>query len=328
MSRKRSVYSISDELIKKSQESALAAIQIFNNPLITFKSESFIVLMNIAWTYLLHAYYRKEGIEYRYYKQGKKRRKFDKTKHGAYKHWELERCLDDKFCPLDLGIRNNLKFLIGIRHEIEHQMTNKIDDFISAKFQACCINYNKSLKTLFGENNSIDQTIPLALQLFSFDESQINTIKNIPELPSNLINFVSNFEQSLNSKNDPSYSYSVIYTRVNANHENQADKAVRFIDEKSAEGREIQDILVKRTKYTKLNQNKIIEIIKQKGYDKFSSYEHQIFWKKRWKSAQVRNVQATKYGESFNGWGWYKETWLPEVLSYCEKNKEKFKSKT
>ncbi|HAT8116058.1 TPA: DUF3644 domain-containing protein, partial [Legionella pneumophila] len=55
--RKRSVFSIKNELIKKSQEAALAAIQLYNNPLITFKSESFIVLMNIAWTYLLHAYF-------------------------------------------------------------------------------------------------------------------------------------------------------------------------------------------------------------------------------------------------------------------------------
>jgi hypothetical protein len=65
--RKRRVYSVKDELLKKSQEAALAAIQIFNNPLITFKSESFIVLMVISWTYLLHAYYRDQGIDYRYY---------------------------------------------------------------------------------------------------------------------------------------------------------------------------------------------------------------------------------------------------------------------
>jgi hypothetical protein len=44
----------------------LSAVQIYNNPLITFKTESFIVLSLIAWTYLLHAYYRKQGIDYRY----------------------------------------------------------------------------------------------------------------------------------------------------------------------------------------------------------------------------------------------------------------------
>ena len=46
--RTRTVHSVSDELIHKSREAALAAVQIFNNPQITFKSEMFIVLMNIA----------------------------------------------------------------------------------------------------------------------------------------------------------------------------------------------------------------------------------------------------------------------------------------
>jgi hypothetical protein len=49
-SRNRKIYSIKDELIKKSQESALAAIQIFNNPLITFKAESY---KKTGWIYSL-----------------------------------------------------------------------------------------------------------------------------------------------------------------------------------------------------------------------------------------------------------------------------------
>lgn len=38
MQRIRKVGSISNELVKKSREAALAAVQIFNNPSITFKS--------------------------------------------------------------------------------------------------------------------------------------------------------------------------------------------------------------------------------------------------------------------------------------------------
>lgn len=56
--RIRRVGSIKRELLKKSREAALAAVQIFNNPNISFKSESYVVLMIIAWTYLLHAYFR------------------------------------------------------------------------------------------------------------------------------------------------------------------------------------------------------------------------------------------------------------------------------
>ena len=57
--RVRSVGSVADELIKKSREAALASVQIFNNPALTFKSEIFIVLMMISWTYLLHAFIEK-----------------------------------------------------------------------------------------------------------------------------------------------------------------------------------------------------------------------------------------------------------------------------
>ncbi len=66
--RKRSIGSLKSELLVKSREAALSAIQTFNSPQVTFKSETFIVLMIIAWTYMLHAYYRSKGIEYRYYK--------------------------------------------------------------------------------------------------------------------------------------------------------------------------------------------------------------------------------------------------------------------
>ena len=61
----RRTYSITRQLVAQSQDAALSGIQVFNNPSIRFKSETFIVLMNIAWTYLLHAYYRREKIEYR-----------------------------------------------------------------------------------------------------------------------------------------------------------------------------------------------------------------------------------------------------------------------
>ncbi|MBI4766870.1 MAG: DUF3644 domain-containing protein [Deltaproteobacteria bacterium] len=116
----RSTGSFRKELIAKSREAALTAIRVFNDPQVNFKSETFIVLMIIAWTYLLHAHYREKGIEYRYYRMGLKRRIFDHTKDGVYKYWELERCLNDKNSPIDKNAANNLRFLIGLRHEIEH----------------------------------------------------------------------------------------------------------------------------------------------------------------------------------------------------------------
>lgn len=140
--RLRRIGSIRQELLIKSKEAALSAIKVFNDPLISFKSESYIVLMMIAWTYLLHTYYRQKGVEYRYFSERTKRRHFDRTKKGAYKYWELERCLNDDHSPIDRDTANNLRFLIGLRHEIEHQMTLALDSYLSGRYQACAMNYN------------------------------------------------------------------------------------------------------------------------------------------------------------------------------------------
>src|SRR2546421_2666515 len=114
MASKRRSSPIKKQLLAKSREAALSAVQIFNNPVIQFKTESFIVLMVIAWTYLLHAYYRSKNVEYRYYEPSGNRRRYKRTKRGAFLYWELERCLNDSASPIDKNTANNLRFLIGL----------------------------------------------------------------------------------------------------------------------------------------------------------------------------------------------------------------------
>jgi Protein of unknown function (DUF3644) len=319
--RTRTIFSVKNELLEKSKESALCAVQIFNNPNITFKSEAFIVLMIIAWTYLLHAYYRNERTEYRYFNQKNKKRIFDRTSKGSFKYWELERCLNDSACPLENNVKSNLKFLIGLRHEIEHQMTNRIDDFISGKLQACCLNYNAAIKKLF--NHSIAHHQPISIQFFAFSEEQIDTLIDKPNIPKNVIEFITSHEASLSAedKQSPQYSYKVIYMRDNANHEGQADKAIRFIPEGTEEGREIHNVLVKNKQYSKLTQTDIVSKMHVAGYLNFSKNDHQLFWKSKWPTATDRNNNAKKYGELVvkDQWLWYSELWLPLVEEYCKK---------
>jgi hypothetical protein len=100
--RKRRFGSVANELVKKAREAMLTAVQVFNNPQVEFKSELFIVTTVIAWTYLLHAYYRKLGIDYRQSdtRHKGKRRKYLTTQHGAVRRWSLEECLKHQQCPL------------------------------------------------------------------------------------------------------------------------------------------------------------------------------------------------------------------------------------
>ena len=105
--RERKYKSKKEALIKKSREAMLAAVQIYNNPLIKFKSESFLTLAVIAWTYLMHAYYEHVNVDYRYYKLKGSRKQYLKTEYGAIKEWELSKCIKATDSPLNNAIKTN-----------------------------------------------------------------------------------------------------------------------------------------------------------------------------------------------------------------------------
>lgn len=316
----RRVFSIKEELLTKSREAMLCAVQIFNNPAIHFKSESFIVLSTIAWTYLLHAYYRSEGVDYRYFTQGPNRKKYDRTKRGAYKFWELERCLNEATCPIDAVPKSNLRFLIGLRHEIEHQMTTRIDEYLSARFQACCLNYNHYIRKLFGDKYAIDKHLSFSLQFSSISEEQANRIKTFSELPKNIAGYINDFDDSLSEDdfNNPQYSYRVLYVPKSVNLKGQADKVIEFLKADSEEAKNLNKeyVVIKDRERPKHLPKEIVQVMKDKGYSKFTMNKHTDLW-------HVKD--AKNPGKGFGvqvviQWYWY-DNWLAEVEKHCKENK-------
>lgn len=322
---KRRIKSIKDELLTKSKESALSAVKIFNDPLIHFKSETFIVLMVIAWTYLLHAYFRSKGIEYRYFQQHRKRRFFDKTKKGAYKYWELERCLNDKKSPVDKDAANNLRFLIGLRHEIEHQMTLGLDDYLSGRYQACIMNYNSLLKSLFGKRKSLDKYLSYSLQFLELSEEQINGPKPEADIPNRIKAYIAEFDGVLTHEeyNNPNYSYRLLFKRKMVNRPGQADKVIEFIDPKSDLAKEIdKEYWVKKeVEKKKYRPSDIVKAVNEAGFSKFRVSPEHV---KMWKSEDAKNP-GKGYGTQVAGaWYWY-ESWLKKCLELCEKAGDRYK---
>ena len=320
---KRRIKSIKAELLTKSREAMLSAVQIFNNPNIQFKSESFIVLSNIAWMYLLHAYYRDKKIEYRYHKIVKTRKKFDRTQRGAYKYWELERCLNNSDSPIDDVTASNLRFLIGLRHEIEHQMTTKIDEYLSGRFQSCCLNYNLYIKQLFGENHGIDRHLSVSLQFSTINEKQVEKLKEFTDLPPNIASYINDFDDQLSDElyNDIRFSYRVLYVPKSVNHKGQADKVVEFIPVNSpeAEGLNKEYVLIKEKERKKYLPSNVVQLMKTKGYSEFKMHHHTSIWKK----LDGKNPNKN-FGVNVQGlWYWY-DNWITEVEKHCVKNKEKY----
>ena len=323
--RNRRIFSITKELVTKSQEAALAAVQIFNSPLITFRSEIFIVLIHIAWTYLLHAYYRKNRIEYRYHDQKGKRKFFRKTAFGAYKYWSLGDCISNKRSPLDNDTKNNLFFLIGFRNEIEHQMTTGLDDTVSAKFQACCLNYNHYVKKLFGEKYAIDNLLDFSLQFSSMTQEQIKSIPQPDEMPSHIYKFLTDFENNMSEEefNSPQYAYRVLFLAKTANSKGQADQVIEFIrpDSSLASDANKTYAAIKETERPKHLPGEIVDMMRKEGFIKFTMNKHTDLWK----SLNAKNP-SKGYGVLVAGkaWYWY-DRWIDVVRDHCKKNAKNYK---
>jgi hypothetical protein len=52
-----------DERLIRAREAMIVAVQIFNSPILKFKTEVFAVLAHIAWTYLMHEYYVRRRVK-------------------------------------------------------------------------------------------------------------------------------------------------------------------------------------------------------------------------------------------------------------------------
>lgn len=324
--RNRRIGSVKSELLKKSREAVLAAVQIFNNPNITFKAESYVVLMTIAWTYLLHAYYRSKSIEYRYFQQHGKRRVFDKTKKGAHKHWELERCLNDTNSPVDKDSANNLRFLIGLRHEIEHQMTTRIDDLLSARFQACCLNYNYYIKHLFGDDQGIDKHLSFSLQFSTIESEQKDMLADHPELPPHIQSYVEDFDQALSDDEYASqrYAYRILFVPKTANRKGQADQVIEFVKADSTLAQDVNKTyaVIKETERAKYLPNQIVKMMNDEGFTKFNMHHHTTLWQ-----SEKAKMKGKGFGvQVAKQWYWY-ESWVERVRTHCQENAAKYRAK-
>ena len=323
--RIRAIGSLAAELLAKSREAALCAIRVFNDPHVSFKSETFIVLMNIAWTYLLHSHYRKKRVEYRYFSQKGKRRKFDRTAKGAFKYWELERCLNEKTSPIDKDTANNLRFLIGLRHEIEHQMTKSLDNYLSGRYQACALNYNEYIKKLFGKKQALDSHLTYSIQFIELTAEQLAGPTPQSNVPERLKAYITEFDAALDhdSYNSPRFAFRLLFEKKIVNKPGQADSVVEFIDPNSELAKSIDKEYwvkkeVERTKYL---PSRVSAAVQKAGFPKFRAQREHI---EMWKAEDAKNP-GKGYGVQVEGaWYWY-ESWINRCIELCTQAGDKYK---
>lgn len=305
-----------DELLIKAREAMIAAVQNFNSAGMTFRGEIFLVTAVIAWTYLVHAWFRREGIDYRY--------KEKQTPQGADRYWELGKCLKHPRCPVKGGALKNLEFLIDIRHEVEHRMTNRIDDAIGAKLQACALNFNNLLKRQFGPNLGLEKRLPLALQFATFDRDQRSALKAASGLPPNVEAAIDAFEHGLTEDEvrDPAYRISYGFVPMVGKRAGAADFAVQIVPSGSPEAADIEKIILKEVHRERYTPSKVVQKVQRSGFPKFEAKHHIQLWKERDAKNPAKGYGCQ--GDYKGSWVFF-DRWIDEVIAYCGAAGARFK---
>lgn len=217
------------QLVEKSRDSALLAVEIYNKPRVSFRSNGFVVLMHIAWTSLFHAIFERNKVSY-FHKKNKVR--YIKI-GGDKKAWELAQCVKEFYGTDNPPERKNLEFFIKLRDKIEHRFTPELDHDIFGECQAMLINYEHLLGKEFGDENTINENLTFSLQFSKLlHNEQIKVFKKRQtEDYKNLKRFVAEYRRGLKKEilESLNYNFRVYMIPKVGNHSTSSDFAVEFV---------------------------------------------------------------------------------------------------
>ena len=210
---------------------------------------------------------------------------------------------------------NNLNFLIGLRNQIEHRKANSLDSYLSARYQACALNFNFYLKKLHGEKYSLDNYLALSLQFSELDYSQSKIIKDKEDyIPENVVSYIAKFDNELSEKEVESdrFAYRLLFTKVSAKRKGQADRVIEFIDPKSELAKNIskQYWIKEETEKKKFSATQVIQAVKEAGFKNFTMHQHTVFWHEH----DGKNPSNGFGAMIVKTWYWY-QNWIDYVIS-------------
>ena len=200
-------------------------------------------------------------------------------------------------------------------------MTTRIDDLLSARFQACCINYHEAVVSFFGDKYGIAKHLAVSLQFSCLGSDQIDTLDQHPGLPGHIKRYVEGFDGALapDDFTSPKYAYRVIFVPKTVNRPNQADQVITFVkaDSEIAQTVNAAYAVVKETEKPKWLPSQIVKKMKDEGFPRFGIHQHTEFWK----SHDAKN-SSRGYGVKIaKTWYWY-ASWVDEVCDHCKANVE------
>lgn len=229
-------------LLESSIDAALLAVEVYNKPRTTFRSEAYITLMIIAWTKLFHAYFN-STIGDKYYYKKKKSNRYERV-DGERKAWELKTCINN-YGKLREPIKKNLDFFIKLRNKIEHRHIDKrdIDILIFGECQALLYNYENMLIEFFGPHYALHESLVYTLQFSHLRTKQqlISSKSALSKDIQDIVSYIEKYRSSLPDNVFESQEYSIKLLQIpKISNTNRSDLAIEFVrwDELSEEDKE------------------------------------------------------------------------------------------
>ena len=156
---------LKEQLLDKSQEAFVMAIEIYNKPSIKYRLEGFSFFICNAWELMLKAHILNKFGENALYYSDKPNRTIS-----------LENCVQKIFTNEKAPLRKNLEKIIELRNTSTHFITEEYEAVYIPLLQACVFNFVDKMMDF----HEIDMTkvipenfITLSVRLKSLDETEI-----------------------------------------------------------------------------------------------------------------------------------------------------------
>lgn len=226
-------------MLEESKRQALVAVDSFNSS--SGHYGDFIIHMHLAWLYLLHAEFRRDGVIYQYTdeKTGK-----PWLIDGEPKTWELAECLKHRY-EQDDPVRRNIELFIQLRNRIEHRYERALKIVTGGKAHALVINYEAERVAKFGETYSLAHTLRFPVFLQALTGSGIEEMQRLSRrLPKGTTSFIIRYEAGLDQAvlDDQRYDYRVRLVPI-VGPKSDADLAVEFVNLESLSDEERATLL-------------------------------------------------------------------------------------
>ena len=221
------------EHLAKARECCLAAVAAYNNPGVHFRSGTYIVLIVIAWTSLLHAIFYRNRVQPWHVRSGSGRGTRYERVDGDYRHWELGECLRRHYGGQSSPVRENLRFLLGLRDRIEHRNMPELDHDVFGECQAALLNFETLLRDEFGAEHCVNTSLAFSLQFSGLlPDERVAAMRALRQSATDsVVEYVQRFRNELAPEiaYDQRFAFKVFLVPQLANHKATGTLAVEWL---------------------------------------------------------------------------------------------------